>query len=75
VENPSSFHVSFNAIDLHGHEAGSTPVSVGGGMVRPGESATFPLPKEKADFDAARVTFATINDFGAVVNGTAALEP
>ncbi|MDQ0010743.1 chaperone protein EcpD [Luteibacter jiangsuensis] len=71
VVNPSPYHVSFNAVDLHvGKESDST-VPLGGGMVAPGASLGFPLAKDKAGFDTAKVAFVTINDFGATVSGSA----
>ena len=75
VENPSAYHVSFNAVSLHGRDPGSAPVSLGGGMVKPGGSTSFPLPTAQTAIDGASVSFATINDFGAVVNATATLAP
>ncbi|MEZ2417414.1 molecular chaperone [Luteibacter sp. RCC_6_2] len=72
VVNPSPYHVSFNAVDLHA--GADSPVSLGGGMVAPGASFGFPLSKDKASFDTAKVAFVTINDFGATVRGSAAVD-
>lgn len=75
VDNPSPYHVSFNAIDLHAREASDGALMLGGGMVKPGESTSFPWPKGRHGFDAARVAFVSINDFGAAIGGSAALDP
>jgi len=69
VDNPSPYHVSFNAIAL------SPGTGLGGGMVAPGASTGFSLPDAAGDLRGAKVDFATINDFGAVIRGSAAVEP
>ncbi|WP_426286745.1 fimbrial biogenesis chaperone [Luteibacter sp. E-22] len=74
VVNPSPYHVSFNAVDLHTSEGAGSPVSLGGGMVAPGASLGFPLSKDRDSFDTAKVDFVTINDFGATVRGSAAVD-
>lgn len=73
VMNPSPYHVSFNAVDLHAGDGAGASVSLGGGMVAPGASLGFPLSKDRADSDTAKVAFVTINDFGATVRGSAAV--
>lgn len=75
VENPSPYHVSFNAVDLHARETGHAPLSLGGGMVKPGGSTSFAWPKGQPRFEAARVAFVSINDFGAAISGSAMLGP
>jgi chaperone protein EcpD len=73
VVNPSPYHVSFNAVDLHAGDGDGTAVPLGGGMVAPGTSLGFSLPKDKTSFDSATIAFVTINDFGATVRGSAAV--
>lgn len=75
VENPSPYHVSFNAVDLRSRALDAPPVPLGGGMVKPGESTRFPWPKDRHGFEPARVDFVTINDFGAAISGSAVLNP
>lgn len=75
VQNPSPYHVSFNAIALHARAADTAPLALGGGMVKPGESTSFPWPREGRDVEAVKVAFVTINDFGAAIDGTAVLKP
>jgi chaperone protein EcpD len=74
VDNPSPYHVSFNAVELA--VAGKRPpLALGGGMVAPGASFGFGLDDGTGAVAGTRVDFATINDFGAVVRGSAAVEP
>lgn len=75
VENPSPYHVSFHAIELQRREEGGKPLSLGGGMVKPQRSAEFPLPDDTQGFQAATVSFMSINDFGGVVAGTSVIDP
>jgi chaperone protein EcpD len=75
VANPSSYHVSFNSVQLPGDEAGSKPMMLGGGMVKPGGSTHFSLPRSTHGGAFAKVAFVTINDFGAAIGGSAAIGP
>lgn len=68
VDNPSPYHVSFNAITL-------PAADLGGGMVGPGATTRFALPDAARDIAKAKVSFVTINDFGAAIPGSAAVEP
>lgn len=74
VENPSPYHVSFNAVGLSSEGKEPTSLSLGGGMVGPGASLHFPVPVVGGG-DGWKVHFVTINDYGAAIPGTAALEP
>jgi len=71
VSNPSPYVLSFNEVAITAGGSTATAFPLGGGMVRAGGQATWPLPKSMSCPAAATVTFATINDYGAVVAGTA----
>ncbi|WP_448096441.1 fimbrial biogenesis chaperone [Luteibacter yeojuensis] len=75
VANPSSYHVSFNSVQLRGSELDGKPVMLGGGMVKPGGSTRFSLPRSKPGTTFAKVAFVTINDYGAAIGGSAAIGP
>jgi chaperone protein EcpD len=74
VENPSPYHVSFNSVALVPASGASAPAQLGGGMVAPGAIMRFPLPGAAHGTEGGKVEFVTINDFGAVIPGSTALE-
>jgi len=75
VANPSPYVVSFNAIGLSPSDAPTAPtVPLGGGMVMPGGSLIIPVPSPTGS-ELTHVSYAVINDYGAVVPGTAKLAP
>ena len=71
VSNPSPYVLSFNEVAIVATGSQGKRLSLGGGMVPAGGEATWPLPKGASLPAAAEVSFATINDYGAVVPGTA----
>ena len=71
VGNPSPYVLSFNEVAVVGAGSPGKTISLGGGMVVAGGKATWPLPKGTSWPADAAVKFATINDYGAVVPGTA----
>ncbi len=71
VRNPTAFHVSMTEISVHA--AGKTAIFDDGGMVGPGETATFPLKGEVADAPDAKVQYLWLNDYGGSVSGEATL--
>lgn len=73
VTNPSPYVVSFNDVTLL--KNGAEPRSVGGGMVLPGATTRMKLPGGSTGEGVSGVSYAVINDFGAVVAGTAELTP
>lgn len=74
VTNPSPYVISFNAIDLAASAAKDAErTTLGGGMVLPGGSLSIPVPKAEGR-DATHVSYAIINDYGAVVPGVAKLD-
>lgn len=76
VTNPSPFVVSFNAIELGTVDSGAPAMQLGGGMAMPGASLTLPVPKPPSGRpELTRISYAIINDYGAVVSGTAKLSP
>lgn len=71
ASNPTSYHVSFSALEL---VAGGRSVSaVDGGMIGPGETMAFPLKGETAATAGAQVHYHAINDFGGSIDGKAPL--
>lgn len=70
VSNPSPYVVSFNDVSI---TAGGAATSLGGGMVLPGSTTTFPLKGAPLADEAGEVRFATINDYGAIVPHTSRL--
>jgi chaperone protein EcpD len=75
VDNASPYHVSFNAIGVSPAVTASGSHALGGGMVGPGASARFSLPDAASRLRDMKVDFVTINDFGAAIPGSAAVEP
>ena len=73
VSNPSPYVLSFNEVAIMGGGSPGKTFPLGGGMVAAGGQATWSLPKAVSFPAAASVTFATINDYGAVVPGMAKL--
>jgi chaperone protein EcpD len=71
VSNRSPYVLSFNEVAIMGDGSPGKTFSLGGGMVTAEGQATWPLPKGMSWPAAAAVKFATINDYGAVVPGTA----
>lgn len=67
--NPTSYFVNLASIELI---CGSETVDAGGGYIKPGESADFPLVGLKGLPKAgAQVRYSFLNDFGATVKGEA----
>ncbi|NID15882.1 fimbrial biogenesis chaperone [Luteibacter yeojuensis] len=75
VDNPSPYHVSFQAVGLSPGGKGDAARDLGGGMVGPGASTRFSLPDAAGDIREGKVGFVTINDFGAAIPGSAAIAP
>jgi chaperone protein EcpD len=71
VRNPSPYVVSFNEVAIVTKGASTETMPLGGGMVVASGQTTWPLPEGKGASVGAVVTFATINDYGATVPGTA----
>jgi chaperone protein EcpD len=71
VSNPSPYVLSFNEVAIMEGESPGATFPLGGGMVVAGGQATWPWPKGVSSQTGAAVKFATINDYGAVVPGTA----
>ncbi|NID04301.1 fimbria/pilus periplasmic chaperone [Luteibacter jiangsuensis] len=74
VENPSPYHVSFNSVALVPDKGASATATLRGGMVAPGATMRFPLPATARGAQGGKVDFVTINDFGAPIPGSTALE-
>lgn len=74
VDNPSPYHVSFNAVALATAKGAEAPLALGGGMVGPGAAMRFKLPAKPRGVQDGKVDFVTINDFGAAIPGSAAIE-
>lgn len=74
VDNPSPYHVSFNTVALATEKGATAPLALGGGMVGPGAAMRFKLPAKRHGVQGGKVDFVTINDFGAAIPGSAALE-
>lgn len=71
VRNPSPYVVSFNEVAIVANGAPGETMPLGGGMVVATGQTTWPLPKGKVAPVGAVVKFASINDYGATVPGTA----
>jgi chaperone protein EcpD len=71
AHNPSAFDVSFSNVNVV--DGTNTATFDDGGMVRPGQSETFPLKGTVSNTGAARVNYQAINDYGGTVKGEAAL--
>jgi chaperone protein EcpD len=71
ASNPSPYVLSFNEVAIMGGGSSDKAFPLGGGMVVAGGEATWTLPKGVSSPAGAAVKFATINDYGAVVPGTA----
>jgi chaperone protein EcpD len=71
VSNPSPYVMSFNEVGIAAEGSAGKTLSLGGGMVAAHGQTTWPLPEGTSLLPGAAVTFATINDYGAVVPGTA----
>jgi chaperone protein EcpD len=69
--NPTSFHVSFTAIEISA--GGKTAPFDDGGMVAPGETKIFPLKGDVSGAVDAAVHYHALNDFGGPIDGVAAL--
>ena len=74
VTNASPYVVSFNDVSVAGGDEDKS-TSLGGGMVLPGASTTFALPAALRSFAGGDVSFATINDYGAIVPSTSPVQP
>ncbi|MET0256882.1 MAG: fimbria/pilus periplasmic chaperone [Luteibacter sp.] len=73
VTNASPYVVSFNNVTLL--KEGAESFSLGGGMVLPGATTRMKLRDGTTGKGATGVSYALINDFGAVVRGNAGLVP
>jgi chaperone protein EcpD len=71
VANPSPYVISFNEVAISTSDTASKAVSLGGGMALAKSQTSWPLPKGMSPTAAAAVTFATINDYGAVISAAA----
>ncbi|MGY3229379.1 chaperone protein EcpD [Luteibacter sp. HA06] len=71
VSNPSPYVVSFNEVAIGVDNTSGKAVSLGGGMVAAKSETTWSLPKGASVPHGAVVSFATINDYGAVIPATA----
>lgn len=70
--NPSAYHVSLVGLSLH---SGALNAPSEDGMIAPGESRLFALPTLKsAPVSDAQVKFSAINDYGALIVISRALE-
>ncbi|HHM5929718.1 TPA: molecular chaperone [Pseudomonas aeruginosa] len=68
VANPSRYHVSLSTVEL---EAGTKPVSAGGGMIGPGQELELPLDAPPVPpGQNVTVRYVWINDHGAAVPGS-----
>lgn len=75
VDNASPYHVSFNAVGVSPEGKTSASHALGGGMVGPGASTRFSLADAASGLRDMKVDFVTINDFGAAIPGSAAVQP
>lgn len=75
LRNDSPYVVSFNDVTLFADGTRARSWPLGGATVKPGASLRLALPADAVVTEAARVAYATINDFGAVVSGTATVTP
>jgi chaperone protein EcpD len=71
VGNASPYIMSFNEVALMAGGGSGKTFALGGGIVAAKGQTTWSLPKDIAVPAGAVVKFATINDYGAVVPGTA----
>lgn len=71
VDNPSPYVVSFNEVTIVAGQSPSASFSLGGGMAPAKGQASWPLSQDTPPAGGVAVTFGTINDYGAVVPGTA----
>jgi chaperone protein EcpD len=71
VSNPTPYVLSFNEVAIMSTGAPGKAFPLGGGMVAAMGQATWPWPEGMPAQTDATVKFATINDYGAVVPGTA----
>ncbi|PTR34843.1 chaperone protein EcpD [Luteibacter sp. OK325] len=71
VSNPSPYVLSFNEVAIMGAGSPGKKFPLGGGMVAAEGKTTWSLPEGASLPTGAVVMFATINDYGAVVPGTA----
>ncbi|MDR5856699.1 fimbria/pilus periplasmic chaperone [Caballeronia sp. LZ062] len=72
ADNPTQYHVSFDRVELT--DGAHTALFTDGGMVRPGQSETFPL-KGELPAAGAKVRYTAINDYGGPQTGDATLAP
>ncbi len=72
AHNPGGYDVSFASVSVTS-DAGTASFD-DGGMVRPGESATFPLKGAVRGSAGAKVQYHAINDYGGAVDGEAPLQ-
>jgi chaperone protein EcpD len=71
VSNPSPYVMSFNEVAIVAGDASGQMPPLGGGMAIAKGEAFWTLPKDMSLSADAAVKFATINDYGAVIPGTA----
>ncbi|NML33939.1 fimbria/pilus periplasmic chaperone [Paraburkholderia antibiotica] len=72
AHNPGAYNVSFSGVDVV--DGANTATFDDGGMVRPGQSETFPLKGTLSNASGARVHYHAINDYGGTVEGEAPLQ-
>jgi chaperone protein EcpD len=71
AHNPGPYDVSFTSVAVV--DGASTATAGEGGMVRGGETGTFPLKGAPSSASAARVRYHALNDYGGAVEGEAQL--
>jgi P pilus assembly chaperone PapD len=71
ARNPTSYHVSFTALEVKGSD-GKVASFDDGGMVNPGETQVFPLKGDVTQSAAPKVHYTALNDHGGAVTGEAA---
>jgi len=71
ARNPTPFNVTFSSLEVTG--GGKTVRSADGGMVKPGETQTFPLSGEVSQGAGGKVQYRAINDWGGDIAGETAL--
>lgn len=72
ARNPTPYHVSFSMLEVSA--GGKTVRSEDSGMVRPGETQTFPLSAAVSQGTASKVRYRAINDYGGAIDGDAVLD-
>lgn len=70
VSNPTPYYVSFKSISVKQGDGTVVPSRDRGGMVAPGETASFPMKGLKAIVGNASVEYVAISDLGALLPHT-----